>query len=157
MEIRLINASDKDQLNALILEFWRDHIRKKTLNKLLPFVAYKDIEKEIKWQTDQFLSKKYITYVAEKNGQIIGYISGLVKDQPDKVLDKAGYIKNWYVKDGFRKNGVGKKLWKSIEYYFRNQKCSHLLLDTFSENTDARTIYTKMGFIEENINMVKMF
>lgn len=131
-------------------------MRGQKLKELMLFAAYKDIDKEIDWQADEYYKDKYRVYVAESDGKLVGYIAGTVKLKEDKVLDRAGYIDNWYMADEHRNNGVGKQLWKKLEDYFREQKCNHLLLDIWAENDSAHQMYEHMGFIEEQINLVKL-
>lgn len=156
MIIRRIQASDREQLIKLIEGLWKVDIRQRKLKKLTPFAQYKDIDEEIAREAEEYLKDAYCTLVAEDNGQLVGYIAGTVKTREDKVLDKAGYISNWYVNDEYRNKGVGKKLWDGLLGYFKEQQCTHLLLDIWAENTTAHATYKRMGFIEEQINLVKL-
>lgn len=156
MIIRRVDPSDKEQLIRLIGGLWKTDIRERKLKNLTPFAAYKDIDKEILREAEEYLTKGYCTFVAEIEGQLVGYIAGTIKTREDKILDKAGYISNWYVNDEYRNNGVGKQLWEKLVVYFKEQKCTHLLLDIWAENTTAHETYKRMGFIEEQINLVKL-
>lgn len=155
MNLRTINSSDKSQLESLVLEFWGDHIRGKILKNLLPFVGFKDIKKVTKNQAQEFLRPEYTTYVIEDKGTLVAFIAGKINHLPDRVMDKAGYIENWYVTQEYRHKGVGKMLWDQLVKDFKDMHCTHLLLDTWGENTDARSLYTHKGFIEETVYMVK--
>lgn len=156
MIIRRVKSLDKEKLIKLIEGLWKVDIRQRKLKKLTPFAQYKDIDREIAREAEEYLKVHYCTLVAEMDGHIVGYIAGTVKILENKKLDRAGYISNWYVSDGYRHKGVGKQLWDELVAYFKEQKCTHLLLDIWAENTTAHETYKRMGFIEEQINLVKL-
>ena len=59
-----------------------------------------------------------------------------------------------------RGKGLGKKLITSIESFFISQNINCYRLDTFKTNTNARTFYKKLGFVEKeqkgrNIILIK--
>lgn len=155
MNPRTVTPTDLPELERLILEFWGDHLRGKVLKNLLPFVGFKDIKKVTKDQAKEFLKPEYRTYVIEDNGALVAFIAGKINHLPDRVMDKAGYIENWYVIEEYRHKGLGKMLWDRLVKDFKDLRCTHLLLDSWAENTDARSLYTHKGFIEETVYMVK--
>jgi GNAT superfamily N-acetyltransferase len=157
MEIRRATIQDKNKIVTLMDEFNNYYYDNNIFSEeFLPFWEYKDKQAIFDETAQEWLTKsEYMLFVAEENGEIIGYICGQVKERKPRVLDKEGYINDWFVKEGKRKKGVGMKLYKTLIEQFKEQKCNRLGLLTNTRNKETIDFYHKLGFIDESLTMVK--
>lgn len=82
-------------------------------------------------------------FVAEENGEVLGYISTRVDREAGK-----GRIPNLAVDKNARDRGVGRAL---IEYaldYFRNQGMAFVMIETMVNNPIGQHLYPSCGFVE---------
>ncbi len=156
--IRRAKKSDKDGLLQLASVF---HIgtrmnRNIVSKKLFELIKYRNYKKHIIEDVSNSLTdNKGIVFVAEQNGQLVGYIYGSVKLQPKKILEKVGYVEDWFMLDGFRHKGIGRKLWAKLMTWFKSKKCDCIELKVYPENEPSKKIYRKLGLIEKDIIMGK--
>lgn len=157
MKIRKALLHDQSELEKLVNEFYIIHNRQKLLPPhILPFMTYKNISKLVKDTVQAYLSdKKHHIFVAEDNGLLIGYVSGQVKEYPDKLFDKGGCVEDWFVSEKHRNKKIGKLLFEHIHRLFKKLGCDHLRLDTFAVNKHVLDIYHKMGFKDTFIALSK--
>ena len=65
-------------------------------------------------------------------------------------LGKIIILYDLYVKEEFRKHGIGKKLMKKSEEYAKSIGAKSIELSTAKDNINAQSIYEKIGYIREN-------
>jgi ribosomal protein S18 acetylase RimI-like enzyme len=83
------------------------------------------------------------TFVAEGDGQIVGYIT--------TVLDRAagkGRIPNLAVAGPARGQGLGRKLIEHALGYFRQEGMAYAMIETMEENEVGKHLYPACGFVE---------
>src|SRR4051812_38976488 len=115
MKIRKAEASDQSQLEPLMQEFYLINQARFISPELKPFEAEPDQAKGIREYTRDLLTdKKYLAYVAENDGRIIGYGAAQIKKREDYTLDKEGFIEDLYVAEDYRGQGVGKQLFEAL-------------------------------------------
>jgi len=118
--IRKFEHSDTEE----IIELWYN----------VSLVAHSFIPKEIWESQKEELRNKYLqmaeTWVAEENGNLIGFISLL-----------GNYIGALFVVSKEQGKGVGTKLIERAR-----QEKGHLNVGVYSKNVDARRFYEKNGF-----------
>ncbi len=104
-----------------------------------------EANKETAWWTPmtesdflKLLKEKDLLFVAEQDKEIIGYLSGKLNLNKEIVL-----LENVFVKEGFRKKGIAKKLinafsskWIAPKYKIIQLNCPERL----------REFYNKLGF-----------
>ena len=157
MIIRNATATDKEQLVQLMHEFndyyYDEHI---FTEEFLPFWEYKNAQKIFEETATEWLSNSaYFVFVSEENNEIIGYIVGHVKERAPRVLDKEGYIDDWFISKNWRHKGVGRQLYKSLLDEFKKRDCNRLGLLTNIHNKATIDFYHKLGFIDESLTLVK--
>lgn len=87
-------------------------------------VLYRKLDKEywkVKFEENPSFSPKY-TFVAEENGKVIGFISGICKKVylgGENSVNTPGFITVVFVKPEWRRKGVGTSLVKTLEDAFR--------------------------------------
>jgi ribosomal protein S18 acetylase RimI-like enzyme len=157
MIIRPAVLADKDSIVLLMDEFntyyYQEHILSEEFQS---FWEYKDKKKTFEKAAEMWLSDpKYIFFVAEENGKIVGYICGFAKERDPRVLDREGYIDDWFVSGDVRGNGVGRQLYEALLEKFKEKGCNRLGLLTNIGNKKAIDFYHRLGFIDESLTMVK--
>lgn len=86
---------------------------------------------------DEYL-KKSETYVYTENNDIKGFISILNNE----------YIGALFIKNEYRRSGIGRKL-----INFVKDKYDKLTLNVYEKNINAILFYTKLGFINQKIQI----
>ena len=88
----------------------------------------------------------------------VGYAWAAVEARPDFALKhgrKQVYIHQIAVHERYRKQGIGRALFQTIEDLAEQQGITHLELDSWAFNTDAHAFFEKLGFETYNIKMWK--
>lgn len=81
--------------------------------------------------------------IIEVGGQVAGYIWFKVVDSSVGVF---GRIEHVFVDDAFRKRGIGKKLMKEAEAYFKDKGVRKVKLTVTTGNKTAASMYKSMGY-----------
>lgn len=79
-------------------------------------------------------------WVATEDGQLVGTIGPLVKE------NGCGVLKKFFVRQSCRGQGVGSALYRELLAYARRSEIRHLILDTPSVAAAARRFYVTAGF-----------
>lgn len=85
------------------------------------------------------------TFVAEKDGQVIGYAAAEIKRQPTSDV---GIVSYNAVHPDYRGQGVGTALIEHVMAYLREQGARVLTVVTLESDEPVRRIYERMGFQE---------
>ena len=154
MPVRPVTQDDFNDLLGLMMEFERQ-----TQATLPPdqasFRAYVDTTAALSAQALQFISPAYVTFVNADHGKLVGYISGQIKEKPNRRFRKEGYIEDFYVRAEHRGQGNGKPLFDAITKAFRESGCTHIALKTHTTNAAATKIYKHLGLKERCIEFFK--
>lgn len=88
-------------------------------------------------------------YIAtENNGQAVGFFCYSVNTE-----DNIGFLKFVIVDQTKRGKGCGKEMLKlALQYAFQITGAEAVQLNVFSENTQAKHCYEKVGFVERNVD-----
>lgn len=156
MIIRRVLEQDREELQKLVTEFYIDN-KKTYSNSLQDFEEYTDNKKVVEETIIKYFSdKKYLLFVAEENGVLLGYICGFIMHKPPhKKLNKEGHVQDWFVSIPYREKKIGIQLFNKLLGEFKNEACTHVGLDTFAENKDAMSIYEKLGFYKRLVSFIK--
>ena len=79
--------------------------------------------------------------LAISDNQIVGY-AGVIAPGPDAVAD----ILTVTVIDGFRRQGIAKRLIADIEGYCQSKESSAIMLEVATDNTGAIALYENLGY-----------
>jgi len=85
-------------------------------------------------------------FLAEADGEIIGYVQGEVTIRSDYVPRTVGHVSLIYVMKQSRRNGVGKRLMKELCKFFNSNKADHLTVNYIIGNKEAEGFWRKLGF-----------
>ncbi|MDC3425154.1 GNAT family N-acetyltransferase [Aquibacillus sp. 3ASR75-11] len=139
MEIRNVKSSDYYVISPLINEWWGG----RQMSDMLPKLFF-----------DHFNNTSFI---AEKDGQIIGFLIGFLSQSDTDVA----YIHFVGVNPDYRKNQIGKQLYNEFFNVVNKNKRNVVRAVTSPVNKVSIAYHTKMGFDIENgdkeVNGVSVF
>jgi ribosomal protein S18 acetylase RimI-like enzyme len=154
MNIRPLEKSDKEQMLKLMKEFWIDEKRGRVqTDGLTKFEELKNPLDTMKTEFEQYLN--WIGFIAEENNEIIGFAIGRIKEKDHKVIDKEGYLEEFFVTEQMRGKGIGKKLFDKIVEEFKREGCKSIGTDAYATNTKALKYYRKLGFKQRIVKLVR--
>jgi GNAT superfamily N-acetyltransferase len=124
MIIRPAEKADTDAIAQLWLEFVEYH---RQLDDATPRVSQGGEERyamQIRWSIEDNYAQ---AYVAEKDGEIIGYVYGMVMSLTAEMFvdERAGMVGDIYVKPAYHGQGVGKALMQAMKDWFKLQGVSY--------------------------------
>lgn len=153
MLIRKARSKDVKGIAKLYLQFWKAHPgvdplitpRKKPTMKGETKAAAKDIRKRNEYY-----------FVADDNGNIAGYIELCIKKN-HKIFKvrKYGYINSIVVDRKYRGKGIARMLVNHSARFFRQKKLKYLRLNVYFSNKAAQKVWSKIGFRNESMFMLK--
>ena len=99
--------------------------------------------------------------VAEAEQAIVGVLVGYVQEAGDRLVDPAfdrsAYISDLFVRDGWRRQGVGAALVRAFEQAMRSNGVQWLSVCVKSRNTAAHEAYRAYGFEDYETTLTKRF
>jgi len=96
---------------------------------------------------EESLSKKDgLMLVAEKDNDLMGFIYGEVTHRPDYLPPGTGQISLLYVKEDFRRHGLGSTLVKELCRFFRNENIDEVTLRYVLGNIEGERFWSSLGF-----------
>lgn len=93
--------------------------------------------------------------MAESVGELVGFISGKVQEEPYQKIDKAGSVETFVVRKAYRGRGIGKDLMSALMDWFRQQGCTGAGVGTWYTNREAIEACKHMGFQEFCVGLVQ--
>ena len=99
-------------------------------------------------------------YLAVENNNVIGLIMEIIPsydkyDYLDYKCPKRGIITELVVSKNNRSNGVGTKLIRKLEDYFKSKSCEYVLVDVFAYNDIGNNFYNKNGYHNRMYTSIK--
>lgn len=151
MKIRIAEVKNFDKLIEIRKEFFRwEAERDKRVDP-----NYE--KRSLSIRTGKNLRQDNVAFfIAEEKGQIVGF-AGASIDKAAKwtKLEKEGHLFNLYVKEDYRRKGIGKKLIKRTMEWFKKNKISDVKILVYNFNEKAHKIYKKYNFKDYVIEMRK--
>ena len=130
-----------------ISELYREQFRE--MAKLIPdFIKEGDQNIEFLEKTISNDDSDILVY--EKDGTVVGFILLQAKERPDfdfMLPGKYCYIMDIIITENQRKKGFGIALMNSAKDWAKEQNCSFINLDVLTKNSNAISLYEKLGFI----------
>ena len=142
MNIDVANTNDINILVNLRIEYLLSDYKVIEENKL------NVIRNNLPTYFMEHLNKDLFAYVCRKNDEIIGCIFLYVSYKPSNpsfINGRTGTVMNAYVKEGYRKQGIGKKLVESIINKGKELELDYIDLQA---TEDGYNLYKKTGFVE---------
>lgn len=99
-------------------------------------------------------------YLAIENKKAVGLIMGYIHsydifDHLDYKCPVRGSITDLIVSKTARGNGIGNKLVKKMESYFKEVGCEYIMVDVFGYNEPANEYYEKLGYRTRIMKKIK--
>lgn len=144
----IIRSGTEEDLPAM-LRLWREmmdlHARVEPRFRPLPLPsgeqAWEKHLRESVWG-----DKDWRVFVAEAEGELIGQIMGVVRDQvPVFEPERYGYVTDIVVDPAARGSGVGQALFEALKAWFRERGVSHLELQVAYNNPVSQAFWRAMG------------
>ena len=98
----------------------------------------------------EHLNKDLLVYVCRNNNEIIGCIYLFISYKPSNpsfINGRIGTVMNAYVKENYRKQGIGKKLLESIINKGKEMNLDYIDLQS---TEDGYNLYKSVGFVENS-------
>ena len=134
MNVRAATPDDLDLLMSLV----------ERLESELPTLPYAEDPAERDRGKVEDMVRAGVAFVAEEDGQAIGYALGRIGDHGPTTV----YVSDLWVDEAARGRGLGRELLRRISEEAAVRGTTHVLLDVDSRNVDALTFYRRLGFEE---------
>jgi|ERR671925_135390 aminoglycoside 6'-N-acetyltransferase I len=115
--IRAAQDQDKLQLARLREALWPDSSSEEHVCEITRILR------------GELSSTPVIIFVAESlDGRVLGFLEVGISSHADGCdpAHPVGFIEGWYVLDGYRRLGIGKKLVRAAEEWARSQGCAEI-------------------------------
>jgi RimJ/RimL family protein N-acetyltransferase len=86
-----------------------------------------------------------IIFVAEEEGEIIGYIEGFIRKRTTHLPPIVGHIGTSYVEERYRRHGIGTSLVKALCSRFKEDEVDQVNLRYVIGNEEAERFWTGLG------------
>lgn len=143
MSIRKANINDVNGINALLYQVQDVHANGR------PDIFIKGTKKFKDEELIEVLNGNgLIFYVYEANKKILGYICIKIiieSESFSKYARKELYIEDLCVDENYRHQGIAKELYDYIIELAKREGCSHITLNVWELNKNAKEFYKKMG------------
>jgi len=89
-------------------------------------------------------------------GRLAGFLEASIRSHvEDCDTDNVGYLEGWYVDEGFRKLGIGRRLVSFAEEWARRKGCTEMASDAEIDNEISLQAHTRLGY-EETSRLVHL-
>lgn len=129
----------------------------------LPYKSIEDARRYMQKMIDDANNMDGKIFIAEENGQITGFIQGVIIEHEkgaDSFYDlthnpsKEGWVGLLFVKPEYRGSGTGRQLLDEMKKYFISKNCTSIRLLVLSNNKHAVAVYEKNGFLHHDLEMI---
>jgi ribosomal protein S18 acetylase RimI-like enzyme len=97
-------------------------------------------------------------FIAEKEGEVIGFLSGELREGSPAFKPKTwAAIEDIFVAPDHRSLGVGHALFEACQEWAKKKGADGVSLQVAADNTRARKFYEELGFREVSVYQVKEF
>lgn len=149
IRVRAANDRDRDALLRFHKRLYEDHRDRVVEPDDLPLVEYRDYDRILRDDLDALMRDPSAhVLIAEADGEPVGYITGRVTVELQRVLPRRGTVEDWYVDESARGSKVGQRLLAELERRFAEAGCQMVESATWSGNARARDAHESLGFRE---------
>jgi GNAT superfamily N-acetyltransferase len=149
IHVRDARETDRDALLRFHHGLYESHRNQVVAQQDLPLIAYHDYERILADDLGALMQDRNAhVLIAETDTKPIGYITGRVTVDSERVLPRRGIVEDWYVEDTARGTGVGALLLSELEKRFIERGCQAIESATWSGNEGARHVHEALGFRE---------
>jgi len=138
MKIRKATNKDFDQYLKLRKEDISEYSN--LIKKKISLVQDLQIKKEFEGMSK---SKEHLILVAEKEGKLLGYLTGsIIKN----IWQKSGYVDDIFTSKELKRKGIATHLMKSFIKFLKAKNIKKCKLGVNIKNKKAIKLYKKLGF-----------
>ncbi len=136
MKIEELKNESVDETVTMMLELWPDAIW----------------EDEVNFCQDVLRGNKYHFYLLKDDKRYVGFILLSLRHEHVEGAESSpvAYVEGIYIRDGYKRKGLGHMLIQKAEEWARTKGCSQLGSDVEIGNDRSIAFHEKMGFNEEN-------
>lgn len=118
-----------------------------------PLYAYRSFDRILAEDLRGMLDSRdqRVWVAARADGSLVGYVTGRIVAEPQRVLTPKGLVGDWYVSPDARHEGIGTKLLHGLIQWFREEGCEVVESTTLPDNQQARRLHGHLGFHEVEI------
>ena len=138
MEVRRASETDREVLRELWHEFM-DEVKEPEYWRGTWDEAWAGMSEYI---------ANHVALIAEEEGRVVGYELARL-ERP-----RMGYVSDLYIRPDVRRRGIAKRLLARAIEELRDQGAEYLTLNVNLDNDAARTVYRRLGFREESIDLI---
>ena len=85
-------------------------------------------------------------FVAEHEKSVVGYTFGQVMQRPTLQSGDCGYVADVCVRDGWRRQGVGRQLYNRLRAWFLSRGLTAIEVQVVRANPASQAFWRKMGY-----------
>ena len=91
-----------------------------------------------------------ILVAQEADGTLIGFLEVGLRSHADgcDTAQPVGYVEGWFVREGFRRKGIGGELMRAAEDWARRLGCREIASDALVGNLPSQEAHQALGFLE---------
>lgn len=135
----------KREDTAQILELCRE-VRQHHIDLLGGYFTEQNDDIEQQFFLETLDNDNVVSFVAEDNDKVVGYILGDFKDLPYLINSKIAHVSNFGVSKNYRSQGIGKQLMDTFFDVCNERKIDEIRLGVYNTNTVAYKFYENYGF-----------
>lgn len=140
IHLRPARFSDLDQLATLLNALWPESSAEEHARELRLLLGGK---------ADSVLTTPLTFFVAEASDErLVGFVEVDLRSHADgcNPAQPVGYVEGWYVAEGYRNRGVGKKLLDQAEDWARSHGCKEMASDALIANETSQRAHEALGY-----------
>lgn len=133
---------------AAVARMWEQLVEyHRQLDGDLPSATLDGAQRYAKSLVERVHDSHTCTYVAEANGQLIGYVLGVIVDFPPEMFQQppSGFLADIYVESAYRRSGVGKALVDALTAWFKAHGLTFYEWHVAARNESALAFWREMG------------
>jgi ribosomal protein S18 acetylase RimI-like enzyme len=154
MKMKIVKASNSEIQDIAKLNSFGQRIHNESYPDIFkPIGDDSEVEAYVKKILKQESNHLFVAY---KNDVAVGYVWAAIINRPDSAFKyhrRYIFIHQIVVHEKYRKQNIGKSLFKEIENIANGEGIHHFELDSWAFNTDAHIFFKKLGFATYNIKM----
>jgi GNAT superfamily N-acetyltransferase len=143
LNIRHAKVTDLDLIMDLHVSLW-DHLE---LSSTRVWKYTDERKKRLQKELETRLrNENTLTILAEINNETIGYAQGVVTHRTEYLPKIIGTVSTLFVKEKFRRKGVGSRLLLQICRFFKDQKVNNVYLRYVVGNVEGEQFWQDLEF-----------
>jgi aminoglycoside 6'-N-acetyltransferase I len=138
IHIRFAQLSDHADLVRMHVALWPDASEEEHARELTAILNGKAV-----------VTTPLIILVAETaDRKVVGFLEADLRSHADgcNPAQPVGYVEGWYVAEGYRQMGIGRKLIAAAEDWARSHGCIEMASDTWIDNEVSQRAHETLGY-----------